>query len=154
MPEDKQAPTKQLFDPKRIQLSEYATRSFTVTVEQGTAERDVLDPAFFAHFAPQFNVYDEITVRVDDGTWYGKFLVCSCGRTWTKLRTIFCMQLTEQDVDMSQAAVFDGYEVKWRGPLCKWSVIRKQDKMAVFEKGEDKLAADTWLAQHVKSPVA
>ncbi len=151
MSEEKKAVKRQLQDPKRIQLFEHASRAFTVTVEQGTTEEDVLDPAFFAHFGMQFNVYDEITVRVDDGTWYGKFIVCSCGRTWTKLRTLLMLQLAERDVDMTQAAVLDGYEVKWRGPLCKWSVIRKQDNAAIFEKGEERLIAETWLANHLKS---
>jgi hypothetical protein len=142
---------KQLHDPKRIQLSEHATRRFTVTVEQGTTLEDVLDPAFFAHFASQLGVYDEITVRTDDGVWFAKLLVCSCGRTWAKTVPFLSLQLTSADVDMTKAEEYDGFEVKHRGPACKWSVIRKADNKVLVETLGSKAEANTWLAQHVKA---
>lgn len=147
----KEQPKKQLFDPRRFQLSEYVYRNHTLTVEQGTTLDDVLDKAFFANFASQLSPYDEITVRVDDGTFYARLLVTSCGRTWAVCKPIFHLKLTTADVDMTQAEAFDGYEVRFRGPACKWSVIRKQDNKLLVEKLDDKLAAETWLSNHVKA---
>ncbi len=137
-------------NPARCKLREYANNDHVVTVEPGTTIEDVLRPQFWAHYAQNFRPYDEVTVRTDDGIWYAKLLILSSGRTWAKAKLLSNVNLTTADVDLTDNAEFDGYEIKWRGPHCKFSVIQKSDHSVLQEGFDKKTEAITFLAEHVK----
>jgi hypothetical protein len=134
-----------------MKTREFENQDHVVTVEHGNTIDDVLRPEFWSHVAPKLRPYDEIRVRADDGTFYARVLVLSCGRNWAKVHQLEHHRLTSKDVDMSQAAQFEGYDVKWRGPHCKWSVVRKADNVVVIEKLDSQAEATTWLADHLKA---
>jgi hypothetical protein len=136
--------------PARRTGAEFANNDHRVTVEQGVTMEDVVKPDFWAHVAPKLRPYDEIRLCTDDGMFYARLLVLSVGRNWAKVFTLEVHELTTKDVDMSQAEAFDGYEVKYRGPHCKFSVVRKSDSEVVKEGLGTKSEAHAWLADHVK----
>lgn len=135
----------------RMKGREFENQDHCATVEDGVTLEHLLQPEFWSHVAPQMRPYDEISVRVDDGTYYARLLVLSVGRNWAKVHVLEVHQLTAKDVDMTQAEAFDGFEVKYRGPHCKFSVIRKKDNALLQEKMGSKAEAQAWLAQHVKT---
>lgn len=136
--------------PGRRKDREFENRDHCVTAEAGTTMDDVVRPEFWAHVAPQLRPYDEIRVRTDDGVFYARVLVMSVGRNWAKVHILECHSLTSKDVDMSQAEAYEGFEIKYRGPHCRFSVIRKGDKSVIQENLGTKGEAEAWLADHVR----
>lgn len=150
VPPEKPKSTYQL-NPLRMGLKEHLVAEFVVTVEQGIGIDQCLDPAFWAHVASQFTPYTEITARTDDGTWYAKFLVLSCGRGWAKVKPIMATTLTTSDVDMTQADRVETHEINWGGPFHKFRVIRKRDSVVVKSQCQTKSEATAWLADHLRT---
>jgi hypothetical protein len=135
--------------PTRWSLREFKNNDHTVTVEHGVELDDILRPQFWSHIAHNFKIYDEVVVLHDEGLWYMKLLVLSCGRTWAKMKLLSKIDLTSADVDLTQSAEFDAFEIKWRGPHCKFSLIQKADKSVIqegFDRREDAIIA---LTAHV-----
>jgi hypothetical protein len=140
-----------VLSPVRIQMTEHANAFHTVTLEEGTQPEEVENPAFWAHVAVKFSPYDEVRVRTDDGLWYGRALVLSCGRNWARVKFLERHILATADVDQTAAAQLDSdFEVKFRGPLAKFAVVRKSDG-AVLRDGMMKEEAYRWLGDHLKT---
>lgn len=135
----------------RCTQSEFANSSWTITVEMGTTLEQVMKPEFLANVAANMRPYDRITVRTDDGVWYAELLVLTAGRTWVKTKKVLELQLTSQDVDMTEAEKADGFEIKHRGPHLKFCVVRKVDNEVIKEQMETKSEAQSWLADYAKS---
>lgn len=135
----------QLSAPSRLLLAEHAFVHHALTAELGTRIEDILRPEYLAHFASRFKPYDEITVRVDDGTWYVKLLVLSVGRAWVKTEVLHAINLSSKDVEETQAAEYD---VIYRGPTLKFSVIRKADRGVIKDRFPTKAEAVAWAAEN------
>lgn len=136
--------------PGRLQGQEFVMTRHCVTLEEGTTLEDIKDSAFWAHVAPRLKPYDQITVRTDDGLWWAELLVLVVGRTFAKVKVLQHVPLSTTDVDMSVADKIEGYEVKYRGPLCEWSVLRTKDGQLLSEKHKTKGHAQAWLNEHLK----
>lgn len=150
MAEEQKPKQVRVLAPTRVQLTEHANTNFTVTVEEGTAPDDVLDPAYWAHIAARMSPYDEIRIRTDDGIWFARALVSSCGRNWARVKLLELHQLTSADIEMTATDTLETHVVRYRGPLHKFSVIRKSDN-AVLKEGMLKDEASRWLAEHLKT---
>lgn len=135
----------QLSAPNRLLLAEHAFVHHAVTAELGTTLEDVLRPEYFAHFASRFAPYHEITVRVDDGTWYAKLVVLAVGRSWVKTEVLHAVSLSSKDVEQTQA---DSYEVLYRGPTLKFGVVRKADRSVLKDRFSTKAEAVAWAAEN------
>lgn len=142
---------KRQLPPGRIVGHEFAIDQHCVTAEEGTTIEEILDPAYWSHVAPRLKPYAEITIRTDDGLWWAKLIVLVAGKTWAKVKVIQHVPLSTSDVDQTAAENIDGYEIKWRGPLCKWSVIRSRDHQLLTEKHETRGEAQGWLSEHIKA---
>jgi hypothetical protein len=135
----------------RFKPAEQISLTFIATAHENTFPEDLLDPAYFAHVASDLRPYYKIEARADDGTWFAEFLVLEVGRNWVRTYMLAKHMLTTSDVAMTQAAALSPYEVKWRGPHCKWSVIRKADKSVVHEGEESQPGADKWMLERLKA---
>ncbi len=136
-------------DVTRFSLAEQVNQGWTVTVESGTTLQDVLQPEFFANVSSRLRPYDRMYVRIDTGEWYAELLVLSCGRVWAKLIPVFTLDLTTQDVEVSQADAADRYLIQYRGPHLKFCVIRRVDKAPIKEQLENKAEAQAWLSSYL-----
>lgn len=146
--EDKKA--KPVLPPTRRQYTEHANTDHTITVEPGVTIEDCIDPGFWAHIASMFSPYDEIRIRTDDGSWFARVLVSSCGRNWARVKVLEVHQLTSADVDMTQASEIETHEVRFRGPLHKFCVVRKADN-EVLKDGCSKAEAYRWMSEYLKT---
>lgn len=144
-PKEQEKKATQLNNPARIKLAEHDFSHYSVTAELGTTLEDILSREYFAHFASKFKPYDEITVRVDDGTYYAKLLVLAVGRAWVKTTCIMEKKLSTADVEQSQAATYD---IIWRGPACKFSVVKKSDKGVLKDGFATKVEAAVWATEN------
>lgn len=139
--------------PARIKVQDYAITTYVATAEQGTVKEDFLRPEYWAHIAAKFKPWDQIKVLSDDGTFYGEYMVMSCGRAWAKVYELRFVNLTSSDVSLTQAATQEssGFIVKWRGHHLKWSVIREKDKEPIKDMMATEQEARVWLDEHLKT---
>ena len=131
----------------RFQLKEQGNRDWIATVEQGTGKEDLLEPSFWSHVSAQLTPYDKIEVRWDDGIGYAELLVTGCDRAYAKVHLLRYESLTSTDVSQTQ---FSKHEIKWRGPVRKWSVIRLSDETSIREELQSRDEAEIWLKDYEK----
>lgn len=137
--------------PARLKLAEHAISNWVACVEQGVKREDLMKPEYWSLIAPKCKPWDQIKVLADDGTFYGEYLVLSCGRAWVKVFEMKFVNLTSSDVSVTQADAQDGYTVKWRGPHAKWSVIRDKDASVIHDGEAAEDAAGLWLKDYLKT---
>ena len=131
-----------------LKEAEFVRPIYCATIPIGTLPEDLLKPEYWAHVATHLRPWARIEARAEDGTWFAEYIVLSVDRTWARVRMLGKYNLTSQDVALSQAEKItqSGFEVKWRGPNCKWSVVRKADA-EVMKEGMDREEADIALKQ-------
>lgn len=148
-------PSKQravVIDPQRMQVAEYGRREWVVTAEEGTSVDDIVHPGYWAHMARQLALYDRIEVRIDTGEFLLELLVKSVGPNWAQVAVLQHHDLAGVAAEESDAR--SELEVKFKGPIRKWCVVRKADGEILHEKDESKLAAANWSAQYESTILA
>ena len=131
-------------DQQRWQLAEFARQDWIATVEEGTTLEDVKNPAFWANVSVLMKPFDHIDVRCEDGSWAADFIVLGCDRNWARVHMKHHYELTTADVSLTQAL---HHEIKWKGPIRMFCVIRLSDQSAIQEKLRTKEEAALWLNQ-------
>jgi hypothetical protein len=134
-------------DPQRMQVAEYVRREWVVTAEEGTSIDDIVHPGYWAHMARQLALYDRIEVRIDTGEFLLELVVKSVGPNWAQVAVLQHHKLVgvaDEETSNSHSEL----DVKFKGPIRKWCVVRKSDDEILHEKEESKLAASTWAAQY------
>lgn len=139
-------------DPQRMQVAEYVRREWVVTAEEGTSVDDIVHPGYWTHMARQLALYDRIEVRIDTGEFLLELLVKSVGPNWAQVAVLHHHDLAGVAADESDAR--SELEVLFKGPIRKWSVVRKSDGDILHEKEETKLAASNWAAQYESTILA
>ena len=132
--------------PTRLFLSSHASRVYRHTAEHSEKPEDVSNPAYFAHVAKQLSFGDKIEVMAEDGSWYREVVVRATG-----LNEVITGLLSH--VDFSGPAETESpdmpYEIKYRGPHRRYSIIRKSDGEAIRDDLQTKEAAGQWLKNHM-----
>ena len=133
----------------RMKSGDFVRNLWVVTAEQGTTKEDIMTPSYWSHVASQFRPYDRIEVRVDDGVYFAELLILACDRTWAKVHELTFHSLTTSDVSLTQAE--PEFDVQWKGPVNKWSVIRKSDSESIKKGMESKEEANKFLTGYQKT---
>lgn len=134
----------------RFRSNEHENNYWTVYPEHGTPFEALLDPGYWAHVSAKMKPYDELRVIAEDGSYYGKLLVQDAGKLYAKVAKLEYYDLNVVEVKQAGVAL-EGHEVKWRGPVDKWCVVRGKD---VLVKGKTKDEANSWLAQYGRTIAA
>lgn len=137
--------------------AEFASAIHYAKTDLGIRKEHLLNPEYWSHVAELVRPYNEIKVRCEDGTYYGRLLVTECGRTWVKVRVLEWHDLTTTDVSMtevSNAGRFEDYSIEWKGPQKKHLVTRNSDGLVVLEGESTKSGAEEWLRKFVAAPAA
>ncbi len=123
---------------------------YFATAEEGTPFEAVCDPAYWAHVAEGKQPYDVISIACDDEAWYGEVMVRSVAPQSVYVTVLSFLSFNEETVP----DVFtDSYQVKWRGPHHKFSVIRLSDKAAIQGGFANRALANRWLSDNAKTLV-
>jgi hypothetical protein len=125
----------------RVKGAEFARNIHRATPEASTQFKDVLEPAYWAHVAQKFALYDVIEVIPEGGAWYAQLLVVGCSKLHAKTQTLLFTKLSEVKEPEDKAA----FRVEFKGPQRKWAVIRASDKAYVQEGLDSKEDAAKWL---------
>ena len=139
----------------RVKSAEYARQIHRVTPEAGTTLADVLTPEYWVHVAAKFIVGDKVEVFPEGGAWYAEAVVVACSRIHVKLalllhKEIHAVEKTSPKVELKKAP----FEIAFKGPQRKWSVVRTKDSTYVREGFDDKDGATKWLSDNQKDLMA
>ncbi len=127
----------------RMKECEFERTNYVITAHENTDPEDLLDPAYWSTVAAKLKPWDKIEARADDGSWYAEFIVLDCSRNWARVYPLCTHHLTSTDVSQTQAQ--EGYEIAYKGPMRKWTVIRKKDSEVIHEGEASKAGAYSWL---------
>jgi hypothetical protein len=138
-----------MLSPGRLQPFAHRNQIHNLTAEENTPFEAVLDPQYYAHLAPKLRMYDEIRVTTDEGAYYARLLVLAVGQTWAKVRKLEFFDLMESE-SAAPADPMNPYYVKFRGPVLKWSMLRRADNAVIREGMETRGEAERYMGDHVR----
>ena len=172
MSDPQEAPKSKPFDPKaqrkedpRLQVgglegAEFMFTTWSARPAAGVSPDALLNPDYWAHHAARLTPGDEIVARAEDSSWYARYIVLDCARTWAKVKPMLGpISLTTHDANLqADHSSFDEVEnfkkdfrLVHRGPH-RWSVVRSDG--AVMHQGEqEKSGAEKWLDNYAREQV-
>lgn len=145
----KQKSVQDLYDV-RVQLTESARTSYFVTIPAETAYKDILKPEYWKHVCKKFGRFTRIELTTDDQQYYAELLVLDTGPTWAVVKELSYHDLNNIEI-IKAAEKHAEYEMKWRGPHYKWSVLRKSDSAVIKEQFEQKNQAALFLQEYIRT---
>ena len=130
--------------------AEYDRIVWSASPEEGVTVEEMLKPEFWAHVAAKFRPGAKIEVRPVDGAYYSELIVKSCGPTWAQVVPLFTIAL-----DVASSTSDDNkFEVAFKGPKNKWSVIRKADNQYMKVGLGSRDDANRWITDYRKALAA
>lgn len=135
--------------PERWGLADIKRNDHIVDAEVGTTIDDILDPAYWAHLAPEFHAFDTIEVRGEDGAWIAYLRVIFAERNYAKVvmeRPVFYIEQNREIANDSRK-----HHIEWKGPHNKFAVIRNSDEQMVQSTFKTREEATTWMIDHEKT---
>lgn len=136
--------------PDRIQIGEAARNVYFVTVEPHTTKEELMDPSFWAHVAPKLTPFSRLEVTTDDVQYFLELLVVNCGTKWAVVKELKYLTLNGDEDFIEFENKMAEYEIKWKGPKLKFSVIRKKDNETMKDSMGSKEEAATFLREYIK----
>lgn len=130
----------------RYSMFEHTNATHVITAEPGTTLEDLLVPNFWSFVAVRFHPRDKIHVNWEDGSAYAELLVLDRNRISASV-DVLIHRTYGPSVPF---ATVDGWEVKFRGPHKKWSVINQKSRQVLHEGLETEAEAMSALARHLK----
>lgn len=121
--------------------------------EHGTDFDAILDPAYWAHVSAHMKIGDKIEVQPDDMSYSAELRVLDVGTLFAKVGVYHKVEWDNVEVT-GDLPGNSGLEVKFRGPHCRWSVLRVTDpsrpevlKEKIASKGE----AEAWCREYSRT---
>ncbi len=136
----------------RFTLAEYKRSIWCATVEHGFQPVKLLEPPFWANVANILKPGDRIEVESESREWFVELYVLEVGAGFARVAMMRMDALNA--LDQSAVPTDLDFTVEFKGPVKKWSVIRKLDKAPIYEGLSSKDAALAKLAAHTRVPVA
>lgn len=120
-----------------IGLAESRRQDWVITVPPNVSIDDVQDSDFWAHVASKFQSLDKLEVRWEDHSQIANLRVLWAQHGVAKVKLI---NVEELDSSVIDAGSLEGskYDIKWKGPVLKWSIIRKSDSHLIESSFTDK----------------
>lgn len=124
----------------RLKDADFIRTVWHATPEPGITLEEMMKPEWWTHVARMLKKGDHIEVTSEDGEWFAELLVRS---TTDKGVCVFALRsvVFSEDKPAAADAIF---EVKHRGGA-GWSVVRRSDKVVVYEKGATRADAEAWV---------
>lgn len=137
--------------PTSLALAEHACTVYYHSPEYGITIEDICKPSYWNHVARNLRPGNRIEVFAPDGQWWAMIIVRSASSIEASVAVL-------QHVSFNAAAVVreqeSPYEVKWRGPTAKWSIVRKSDGSVVMDELQSKEIAEQKMKNHAKAMAA
>lgn len=135
--------------PARLKVAEVVRTVWQVIVPSHVTKEDLLKSEFWTHMAKRFKPFDRIEVRADNDTFFAEILVVACGQTWVKMHPLGWAEI--EPMKEEDLVLPDGFEIRHRGAVARWSVIRTKGKKLLSENHASRGDALNWLKEHQKA---
>ena len=135
---------------QRMNLSASKRSKWFIVVPPSSKVEELLVPEYWRNHGEMLKPMDKIEAATEDGTWYAEFIVIGSDRLWAKVKQVLYVPL-EEDMKDLPATDDQNHEVKWKGPLLKWAVVRNSDSTNLKTGFDTRLLGHQWLAGHLKS---
>jgi len=142
----------QLF-PNRFKGAEYARNVWHVTPDENTTREMVLKPEFWTHVAGQLKVGDHIEVLSETLAFWMLLLVVSVGRVAATVVALTEIEIAANTIP-NDTGVDPEYDIKFKGPMRKWAIIRVSDGAYVLEGFQSREEASRELNGYLKAQAA
>lgn len=141
-----------------LKRAEYSRPDYRVIIrEQGVTPDDVLQPSYWANVGELLksggHPFPIVEIIWADGSRYMRLLVVDCGPLWAKVKVLENVEFGAETADaasMAEGADIEDFEVVYKGPVNKWSVLRKKDQEYVLKGFEDKTRAHEEMLRFAK----
>ena len=132
--------------PPDIGLAEEYRQDWVVNVKADVHKDEVLDPAFWAHVAEMMKPFDTIEVRWEDGSLIRNLRVVWAQKGYARVHLVSDEELEKVNPDSEVKSMT--YEVRWKGPVKRFAVIRRKDQKEIQDGFMDKAAANKWISDN------
>lgn len=134
----------------RFKLAEGARNVWEAKPEAGTSYEAVLDRNYWINIARYMRVRDFIDVVPEDNSWYAKLIVLYVD-TPEMPRAVDVAAAAPLHMIVCQSKPLSAdYDIEWRGPNGKFTLVAKATKAVLQGKFESKELAAAWLEDHLK----
>ena len=140
-------------DMPRFKGSEYERAEYVCTAHDHTTPQDLLEPGYWAHVSTLLKPRARVEAWANDGTWMAEYVTLEAGRNWARLHLLQVYHFTSGDMAMTQADAMTPYEITFRGPHSKWSVIRKSDRAVLHDGSDTARQATEWLTERMAAGI-
>lgn len=137
--------------PTKLFPSEHSVVVYHHAPEFGVTIEDLQKPDYWTHVAPQLRQGHRIEVMAGDGSFWAMLLVRAAGR---RDAVVGLLQHVKFGGEVEATVDDSPFEVVWRGPARKFSVVRKDDKEVIRDEFAVKEHAVKWMQNHLKSLAA
>lgn len=134
----------------RLKEAPHARREMFAEVPSGTNPEDLLNPAYWAHYAADLRTMDIIEVFCEDGLWEASYRVMFSGEGQVRLSQRLLVSHDQLNTDEIEE-LSDKYFVKFRGPAVRWSVLRKSSDGSPDEVIRDRFQEKRDALQYMKT---
>lgn len=134
----------------KLQDATFGMRVLHCIIPQSHTLEDILEPTYWKHNAHIVAPFTKIYCDFEDGRRFLMLNVIANDRTWAKVEVLIDTksgQSHDEEVEELQEAGDEEYQVVWKGPAHKWTVVRKQDGETIQKGIKQKEEAQGWLAQ-------
>lgn len=138
--------------PTKLFPAEHVVVIYHHTPELGLSLKDILEPSYWVHVAPQLRVGHRIEIMAPDGDWWAMLIVRAVGRTEAVVQELQYVKLGEPTAKVKGEE--NPYKIVWRGPARKFGIVRKSDKEVVKDEFQVREHAEKWLKNHLKNMAA
>ncbi len=122
-----------------------------VYVEEGTPKETLLDPTFWAMYAPKLTIGDHIYVDEEAGNYFCELKVRSVGINAASVKILRFIEFPESDIGEIETRSGGNHEVKFGNMHTRFRVVRKDDKHVVKDKLQTRAEADIWMRDYEKT---
>jgi len=145
----KEIPKPQYFIPTNLQSADYARQVFRYSLDKAFSKEDLLDTKNWRQVVkstPMLSVGDIIEVLREDNTFYSTLLVTGKVNDdlFVKIITFTDLEKSDKSTEKKELKSSD-YEITWKGPQKKFTLIRLSDNKELKDKFASKDEANHWF---------
>jgi len=134
----------------RLRDAEHDRRRVAVDFPPGATVEDALTPSYWAHYARTLRPKDIVEIMEETGAWEGQFRVMFTSNTEVKMAKSWVVDY-DVDTEAIEPAVFDRYDLAWKGPVLKYAIMDKTSGAIVKDHLYPKGEAIAALKQHTQA---
>ena len=131
----------------RLKEVVHARRELFAEIPANTSIEDIMKPEYWAHYSRELKALDIIEAFCDDGTWECSLRVMYVSPSEVKVALRSKVMYDAEEVETTET---DTHEIRWKGPVAKYAIVRRDNNEVVESKLYPKSEAAAALRRHLQ----